>query len=69
MSGRIAHRPHYRTMRQSIPSYKNTRQAFFRTRWSYRCQSPAYEKHPLGYQLSLIPFRYYAARNSVLLHF
>ncbi len=53
MSGRVAHRPHYRHMRQFVPSYKSTRQSFFRTRWSYRRQSPSYEKHPLGYRLSL----------------
>ncbi len=64
MSGRIAHRPHYRHMRQFAPFYKSTRQSFFRTRWSYR-QPPSYEKHPLGYRLSLIPFRNYSARNKL----
>ncbi|MBV9710963.1 MAG: hypothetical protein JO011_08625 [Ktedonobacteraceae bacterium] len=69
MSGRIAHRPHYRHVRQFVPSYKSTRQPFFRTRWSYRRQSPSYEKRPLGYGLSLIPFGYYAARKSILPQF
>ena len=69
MSGRIAHRPHYRNMRQFAPSYNNARQPFFRTRWSYRRQSPSCEKHPLGYRLSLLPFHYYAARNSISLRF
>jgi hypothetical protein len=66
MSARIAHRPHYRHLRQSVPSYRSTRQPFFRTRWSYRRQSLTYEKHPLGYRLSLISPRYFAPRNIIL---
>ncbi len=65
MSGRIAHRPHYRNMRQSGPLSRYTRQPFFYTRWSYRRQSLSYEKRPLGYGLSLIPFGYYAAQGSI----
>lgn len=69
MSGRIAHRPHYRHMHRSISSYNAARQPFFRTRWSYRRQSLSYEKRPLGYSLALIPFGYYATRNSLLPQF
>jgi hypothetical protein len=66
MSGRIAHRPHYRHVQQGISSYKSTRQSFFRTGWSYRRQSPSFEKHPWGYRLALLPFGYYATRKSIL---
>ena len=65
MSGRIAHRPHYRHMHQVVSPFKSTRQPFFRTHWSYRRQSLSYEKRPLGYGLSLIPSGYYALRNGL----
>jgi hypothetical protein len=67
MSGRIAHRPHYRTMRQTGHLSRSTRQSFFYARWSYRRQSLSYEKRPLGYSLSLLPFGYYTLRNNILL--
>ena len=67
MSGRIAHRPHYRHVRQAGHLSQSTRHPFFYTRWSYRRQSLSYEKRPLGYSLSLIPFGYYALRNRILL--
>ncbi|MBA2680265.1 MAG: hypothetical protein H0U76_17945, partial [Ktedonobacteraceae bacterium] len=57
MSSRIAHRPHYRTTQKPIPPSIRSRQSSFRTRWQYRSRSVAYEKHSLGYQLSLLPFR------------
>ncbi len=57
MSSRIAHRPHYRMTHKPVPSSIRSEQPFFRTRWKYRNRSVAYEKHPLGYQLSLLPFR------------
>ncbi len=65
MSGRIAHRPHYRHVRQGGYLSHSPRQPFFYTRWSYRRQSLSYEKRPLGYGLSLIPFGYYAAQDSI----
>lgn len=66
MSGRIAHRPHYRNMRQGGHLSHFTHQSFFYTRWSYRRQSLSYEKRPLGYSLSLIPFGYYSVHNSIM---
>jgi hypothetical protein len=54
MSRRIAHRPRYRNMRQLVQPPLHPRQNFFRSRWTYRHQRPSYEKHPLGYRLSLI---------------
>ena len=66
MSGRIAHRPHYRNMRQFGPLSRSTRQSFFYARWSYRRQSLSYEKRPLGYSLSLIPFGYYAVHSGIM---
>ena len=66
MSGRIAHRPHYRHTRQGGFLSQSTRQNFFYPRWSYRRQSLSYEKHPLGYSLSLIPFGYYAQYNNIM---
>jgi hypothetical protein len=65
MSGRVAYRPHYRHTRQGVSPSKNTRQSFFYTRWSYRRQSLSYEKRPLGYSLSLIPYGYYAVRKLI----
>jgi hypothetical protein len=55
LSRRIAHRPRYRNIRQFIQPSERSRQHFFRTRWTYRRQTTDYEKHPLGYGLSLIP--------------
>jgi hypothetical protein len=60
MSGRIAHRPRYRSMRQLIPPSLRSHQSFFRDRWTYRRrQETLYERHPLGYGLSLIPVTYH----------
>ncbi len=58
MSRRLAHRPRYRSMGQPIPASLNARQAFFHSRWTYRRQTPIYEKHALGYALSRIPLHY-----------
>ncbi len=66
MSRRIAHRPRYRHMRQIVLPPQNTRQTFFRTRWRYRRQDLAYEKHPLGYGLSFIPFGYRLVQKMML---
>jgi hypothetical protein len=63
MSGRIAHRPRYRNTHQHIPSSFNARQKFFPKRWTYRPQKPAFERHPLGYGLSLIPAGYARLRS------
>ncbi len=56
MSQRIAHRPRYRSTQQIVSFPHNKRKTFFRERWSYR--RFAYEKHPLGYGLSFVPFGY-----------
>ena len=66
MSERIAHRPHYRTTQRPIPPSTYSEQPFLRTRWRYRSRSVAYEKHSLGYQLSLIPFRHRLMQQLVL---
>ncbi|HLZ56488.1 MAG TPA: hypothetical protein VKR06_06025 [Ktedonosporobacter sp.] len=58
MSRRIAHRPRYRNQQQRIPPSLHARQNLFYSRWAYRRQQLAYEKRPLGYGLSLIPFGY-----------
>lgn len=58
MSSRIAHRPRYRNTHQFTYSSFHARQKFFPRRWSYRHQQTTFEKHPLGYGLSLIPVRY-----------
>jgi hypothetical protein len=58
MSRRIAHRPRYRNMRQLVQPQPHPRQNFFHTRWTYRHQKSSYEKHALGYRLSLIPISY-----------
>jgi hypothetical protein len=58
MTGRIAHRPHYRTIQKPISPSIRSEQSYLRTRWQYRNRSIVYEKHTLGYQLSLLPFRH-----------
>lgn len=65
MSGRIAHRPRYRNTRQYIQSSFNARQNFFSKRWTYRPQKPVFERHPLGYGLSLIPASYATLRSLI----
>ena len=57
-SSRIAHRPRYRTMRQLAQASQRARQDFLSHRWMYRNQNIKYEKHSLGYQLSLLPVGY-----------
>jgi hypothetical protein len=58
MSRRIAHRPRYRNMRHLILSSPRSRQDFFHLRWLHRRQTSHYEKHALGYGISLIPVNY-----------
>ncbi len=58
MSSRIAHRPHYRTMRQLAQVSHCARQDFFTKHWTYRRQHAQFEKRSLGYGLSLIPTSY-----------
>lgn len=58
MSSRIAHRPHYRTIRHLAQVSHHARQDFFAKHWTYRRQHAQFEKRPLGYGLSLIPIGY-----------
>jgi hypothetical protein len=55
MRGQIPHRPRYRMTRHPVQSHLYSRRSFFNRRWNYRQQANTYEKHPLGYGLSLIP--------------
>ena len=64
MSRRIAHRARYRNMRQFPLFPPRSRHDFFRIRWTYRRQTPLYEKHALGYSLSLIPIDFRLARSA-----
>ena len=64
MSRRIAHRARYRNMRQFPLFSPRSRHDFFRIRWTYRRQTPLYEKHALGYSLSLIPIDFRLARSA-----
>ena len=57
MSGRIAHRPNYRISRRFPHPPHVSQKEYLRTRWTYRQQCLQFEKHALGYGLSLIPFR------------
>ena len=66
MSSRIAHRPHYRTTQKPVPPSIRSEQPFLRARWKYRNRSVAYEKHTLGYQLSILPFRHRLMQQLVL---
>jgi hypothetical protein len=65
MSGRIAHRPRYRDTRQYMSSSFNARQKFFCKQWAYRRQKPVFERHPLGYGLSLIPVGYATLKSLI----
>jgi len=56
MRGQIAHRPRYRMVRHLVQSHLHSRQPFFNARWNYRQQAFSYEKRPLGYGLSLVPY-------------
>lgn len=66
MSRRIAHRPRYRSIRQIVSPLHNTRRTFFRERWSYRRRDLDYEKRPLGYGLSFVPFGYRLVRRMIV---
>ncbi|GCE49359.1 hypothetical protein EI42_02470 [Thermosporothrix hazakensis] len=58
MSSRIAHRPRFRALppqaftRFPAQAYKK----YYLARWTYRPQHSTYEKHPLGYGLTRIPY-------------
>ena len=56
MSGRIAHRPNYRISRRFPQPPRHSQKEYLRTRWTYRQQRLQFEKHPLGYGLSLVSF-------------
>jgi hypothetical protein len=66
MGKRIAHRPRYRTSQKPALSTFYSRQSFLRAYWKYRNTSIAYEKHALGYQLSLTPLRHRLMQQLVL---
>ncbi len=65
MSSRIAHRPRYRTTKP-VSSAFYSQQPFFRAYWKYRNNSMSYEKHSLGYRLSLLPLRHRLMQQLVL---
>jgi len=56
MRGQIPHRPRYRMTRHPVQSYLHSRQSLFNIRWHYRQQASSYQKRPLGYGLSLVPY-------------
>lgn len=58
MSGRIAHRPHYRISRRFAQPLRSSQKEYLHTRWTYRQQRLQFEKHSLGSGLSLVPFGY-----------
>jgi len=66
MGKRIAHRPRYRTTQKPTQSAFYSRQPFFYAYWKYRNHTIAYEKHPAGYQLSLMPLRHRLMQQLVL---
>ncbi len=55
MSGRVPHRPHYRSKHQKFHPYNGSQKQFFQTHWSYRQPHPSFRKQRLGYGLSLLP--------------
>ncbi|HEX4204559.1 MAG TPA: hypothetical protein VHZ51_10270 [Ktedonobacteraceae bacterium] len=58
MSGRIAHRPHYRSNPLFFQRQFFSAQKFLPKRWAYHHQQSSVEKHALGYRLSLLPMPY-----------
>jgi len=57
MSRRIAHRPRYRHLEQNPQTSFHSRHHSFPTRWTYRRPNTHdFEKHQLGYSLSLLPW-------------
>ena len=68
MSSRIAHRPRFRTPRHLAQPPRLSQKDYLRTRWTYCRQNAYYEKRPLGYSLSFIPFGYRAMRNLLARH-
>ncbi|GAC1422041.1 MAG: hypothetical protein PVSMB2_32310 [Ktedonobacteraceae bacterium] len=66
MSDRIAHRPRYQSIRRRIQPSRLTEKDFLRNRWTYRLQTPHYEKHALGYGLSLVPLGYKFVRGLLI---
>ncbi|GAC1615413.1 MAG: hypothetical protein NVS4B11_02330 [Ktedonobacteraceae bacterium] len=63
MSDRIAHRPRYQSMRKRIQPSRLSQKDFLHDRWTYRRQNIHYEKHALGYGLSLVPLGYKFVRG------
>ena len=64
MSRRIAHRARYRNMRQFPLFFSRSRRDSFFIGWTYRRQTPLYEKHTLGYGLLLIPIDFRLVRSA-----
>jgi len=65
MTGRIAHRPNYRISRRFAQPSRLSQKEYLRTRWTYRQQRLQFEKHPLGYGLSFVPFGYRQIRHII----
>ncbi len=63
MSDRIAHRPRYRITHKLIQPSRLSQKDFLRNHWTYRRQTLHYEKHSLGYGLSLMPLGYKFVRG------
>lgn len=57
MSRRIAHRPRYRSPQANSHFSIHTPQAYLRTRWIYRKQTPRYQARVLGQGLRLLHFQ------------
>ncbi len=64
MSNRIAHRARYRNMRQFPLFFPRSRHDSFSMRWTYRRQTPLYEKRAPGYGLLLIPIDFRLVRSA-----
>ncbi len=55
MTGRIAHRPHYRTVSTYSSRVSNARKDLFYARWAYRRFKIPYSQPRLGQGLLLAP--------------
>jgi hypothetical protein len=63
MSDRLAHRPRYHGAFKHIHPTRYSNKDYLRTGWSYRRQTPKFEKHTPGYSLSFVPLGYKFVRG------
>jgi len=66
MSRRIAHRPHYRTVKNFPPPSSRSYKDYLQTRWTYRRFIIPHYRRTLGQGLLLLPLGYKLVRSITL---